>query len=108
MGFKLSSSELGVCSGVLDPVRSVRTAAYDNQSADPYLATEIFGDEVCSIVTDTALYRETSFTVFMPTESPMLGRLGAYLGGEDAKGDPDVDDIACPWFYVRRHMSVSN
>ena len=98
---------MGICSGVLDPAHSVRSTVYDNPSADPYLATEIFGDEICSIVTDTALYRETSFTIFMPAENPMLERLGGYLGGEDAKGDPDVDDIVCPWFLVRRHMSVS-
>ena len=94
-------------SGVLDPERSVRTVLYDNDSTEPYSATEIFGDEVCSIVTETALYRETSFTIFMPVESPMISRLGGYLSGENASGDPDVDGIECPWFLVRRHMSVS-
>lgn len=59
-------------------------------------------------MTDTALYRETSFTIFMPFDNPMIDRLGGYLGGEFASGDPDVDGIICPWVYVRRHMIVSD
>ena len=94
-------------SGDLDPARTVRTAFYDNESTDPYQATEIFGDEVCSVVTESALYRETSFTIFMPSSGPMISRLGGYLSQDDSALDPDVDSIGCPWVYVRRHMSVS-
>ena len=104
---QLSSSELGIVDGALDLERSVRSTSYDCASSEPYLATEIFGDEVCSIVTDTALYRETSFTIFMPFDNPMIDRLGGYLGGEVASGDPDVGDMVCPWMFVRRHMIVS-
>ena len=103
----MSSVDLGVVSGALDPARTVRSAFYDNDSTDPYQATEIFGDEVCSVVTETALYRETSFTIFMPSSGPMISRLGGYLSHDDSALDPDVDSISCPWVYVRRHMSVS-
>ena len=96
--------------GVLDPSRTVRRLKYDGPDDTPYTWTEIFGDEVCSLVTDTALYRETAFTVFMPASNPMISRLKEYLDCVDTQRGCDIknhSDITCPWVYSRLHMTVS-
>ena len=95
--------------GVLDPSRTVRKLTYDNSSDAPYRAIEVFGDEVCSMVTSTSLYRETAFSIFMPREGPMIDRLGGYLAGDEALSDDCVGppSIRCPWMYVRRYIAVS-
>ena len=106
---QLGSSELGVVDGRIDPSRTVRKLTYDCTDKGPYKAIEIFGDEVCSMVTSTALYRETAFTIFMPTGGPMIDRLGGYLVQDDALSDDcaGAPSITCPWMYVRRFISVS-
>ena len=106
--FKLCSEELGLVDGEVDPSRTVRKLTYDCESDAPYKAFEVFGDEVCSMVTSTSLYRETAFTIFMPTGGPMIGRLGGYLASDEALSDDCTGSpsIRCPWMYVRRFMSV--
>ena len=98
---------------LLDPNRTVRTVKYTGPQS-PYRGAEIFGEEVRSLVTDTALYRETAFTVAVPSASAMVDRLGSYLGGLVYDGDLDSSDVSsshnqidCPWMYIRRHFSVS-
>ena len=101
---------MGIVDGLLDPDRTVRRLNLDGPSDSTFGSTEIFGDEVCSLVTDTALYRETAFTVFMPSSNPMISRLRAYLDCKDTMDKSDLlDDLAieCPWAYARRHISVS-
>ena len=95
--------------GELDPSRTVRKLTYDCTSDAPYKAIEVFGDEVCSMVTSTSLYRETAFSIFMPRDGPMIGRLGGYLAGDEALSDDceGPPSIRCPWMYVRRYIAVS-
>ena len=66
------------------------------------------------MVTDTALYRETAFTVAVPSASVMVGRLGSYLNDLVYSADYEKLDVSdthnqldCPWMYIRRHFSVS-
>ena len=83
---------------------------YDGPADIPYTWTEIFGDEVCSLVTETAFYRETAFTVFVPSDNPMISRLQCYLDCKDTQRGCDIKsqlDITCPWMYSRLHMTVS-
>ena len=106
----MGSTELGIDEGVLDPSRTVRRLKYDGPEDVPFRWTEIFGDEVCSLVTDTALYRETAFTIFVPSDNPMMSRLPVYLDCNDTQRGCDIknySDIACPWVYSRLHMTVS-
>ena len=99
----------------LDPDRTVRQIKYTSTDPGPYKSTEIFGDEVRSLVTDTCLYRETAYTIFFPSASNLIPHMGEYLQGEenrrlDAVFDPSVaaEELDCPWTYVRRHFIVSN
>ena len=105
----MGSFELGVEDGLLDPCLTVRRLKYDGSAEEPFKATEIFGDEVRSVVTASALYRETAFSVFMPSEGPMLSLLTAYLGDPDTMDECDLADsirVECPWVHARRHLSV--
>ena len=99
---------MGVVDGQIDPRRTVRRIDYEGPSDSTFQSTEIFGDEVCSLVTDTAIYRETAFSVFVPSSNPMLGRLRAYLECAESLPSSDTSDVIdCPWVYARKHLSVS-
>ena len=99
---------MGIVDGQLDPRRTVRRLEFDGSPDSKFQSTEVFGDEVCSLVTDTAIYRETAFSVFVPSSSPMISRLQSYLDCVETYDSDDLNDsIDCPWVYARKHMSVS-
>ena len=67
----------------------------------PYNFTEIFRREVGALVTRDSLYRESLYTVVVPSGLPGHVSLGDSMASKGVTyGDSD------PWEFIRRHVLV--
>ena len=66
-----------------------------------YSATEIFGEEVATLVTSDSVYRETLYSVVIPYDVSLKDRILAHL---TQSGMCTVD----PWVFFRERLIVSN
>ena len=66
-----------------------------------YSATEIFGDEVATLVTSDSVYRETLYNVVIPYDVNLRDRILAHL---TRSGMCTVD----PWVFFRERLIVSS
>ena len=65
-----------------------------------YSATEIFGDEVATMVTSDSIYRETLYNVVIPYDVSLKSRILAHL---TKSGLCTMD----PWVFFRERLIVS-
>ena len=73
-----------------------------NEFKGPYNFTEIFRREIGALVTRDSLYRESLYTVVVPSGLPTHGSLGDLMASKGVDyGSSD------PWEFIRRHVLVS-
>lgn len=84
-------------------LQSWDTYSCSNEFKGPYNFTEIFRREVGAFVTRDSLYRESLYSVVVPSGLPEHGSLGDMLVSKGVNfGSSD------PWDFIRRFVLVSD
>ena len=65
-----------------------------------YSATEIFGEEIATLVTSDSVYRETLYNVVIPYDVGLKDRILAHLSVSNSS---NLD----PWVFFRERLIVS-
>ena len=66
-----------------------------------YSATEIFGEEIATLVTSDSIYRETLYNVVIPYDVSLCDRITSHLSSANMRS---VD----PWVFFRERLIVSD
>ena len=67
----------------------------------PYNFTEVFRREVGALVSRDSLYRESIYTVAVPSGLPSHGSLGELMASKGVNYG-----TSAPWEFIRRHILV--
>ena len=98
--FQSSSFDLGI--GDDSTLQSWDTYVCPAEFKGPYNFTEVFRREVGALVTRDSLYRESLYTVVVPSGLPTHISLGDLMASKGVNyGTSD------PWEFIRRHVLVS-
>ena len=93
--------ELGV--GDDSTLQSWDTYTCLSEFKGPYNFTEVFRREIGALVTRDSLYRESLYTVVLPSGLPEHESLGALMSTKGVEyGSSD------PWDFIRRHILVNH
>ena len=93
--------ELGV--GDDSTLQSWDTYTCLSEFKGPYNFTEVFRREIGALVTRDSLYRESLYTVVLPSGLPEHESLGALMSTKGVDyGSSD------PWDFIRRHILVNH
>ena len=95
----MNSSEIGVQCGSLDLGAPLLPLSVRGTVGVNYSATEIHGKEVATMVNSSSVYRETLYSVCIPHDPALLGKITSHLSNVNNC----VDD---PWLFFRRRILV--